>query len=306
MERLRAKTSPFIYHANMNLNLQNDKVSCDHKEIERLRSKSILSMLDFEVMRILYNYQVLNRYNLEYILKTEISKNQGKISIPSDLKRTLAKLTRLGLVCRYQFTWENDVSAGKSPCCYTVSRGVFYYFKKRSIEHSKQFFLPTEVELLNHLVLNQFYIRFCDDYGSRILSKFYWKKVKVQSYEYIIPCSFRLKHDAMPNKSLDVVLLPIRRNQDWEREMDIKLSSIQAYSERHPKLLYQPLYIIICEDDLQMKEAYMSKEHNSSISELLSFYTSDIAAMDGNLLEHLYSYHLEKNQTITVSSNSIS
>lgn len=302
--------SPFIYHDAMELKILNQKVTCTFDEIQNFIVKKQLTRIDLIIMDALYQFKFLNRHCLELYINTnmEIPSNIKK----NEYKKNVKKLVKQGILLRQQFSWNNTSSSGSSPYTYSLSKGAFSYVKKYRIKNNlfiknnSEFSIPEPVEILRRLIFNQFHIRFLHDYEPKIIQSTYFHEVNIKKYHFILDGCFRIKSKRMSKGFFDLSIIPLRRNPEWQKEFVMKLSLIYEYSSKHPHILTQPIMIVVCEDDLQVKEAFLCKELNDTTRNIMALYTTDIKIIREDVLEYLYDCFMIKDDMSRLYSNDFS
>lgn len=283
--RIFAK-SPFLYNTGMIYECANKKSDCTFEEISDMRVHGRLTDTDMSILDALYKYRFLNRYCLEKYLN----------GASKSLKKSLAKLVAHGIILRMYFTWNQELAPARTPSFYTLSKGTYSYYKKKNPfrliidSTTKGFDLPNEVGLLEKLVFNQFHIHFMERYRQYVVRETYYEKVSLKGYDFHIEGCFRLRitDETSLIKWFDLAVIPIRRNPFWEHEFVTKLSLLYAYSKKHPTKIKDPTVLVICEDDLQAKEAFSYKEANGQTRGIFTLYTSDVAMVTHDVLDWLY------------------
>ena len=284
--------SPFLYHKGMRYVCINKKITCTYEEIHDYRIKGTLNKIDWDILNALRQYRFLNRHCIEIFLKME-----DELFMKDSLKRNLSKLVSMGIVLRFYFTWdkEGNEDTQNTPCFYALSKGAYAFFRKRNpigtlIDNStKSYEIPNEINILNRLVFNQFHIFFMKQYKNSIIKQLYYERVCLKGYEFFIEGCFRLKNNnGLSSNNLDIAVIPIRRNPYWKHELGIRLSLLYSYSKKYPDKVKEPIVLIICEDDLQIKEAYLHKICHAETKGIYTVYTSDIALVSEDILKHLY------------------
>lgn len=286
--------SPFLFHEGINYVCTNQKITCTYDEMHMFRVKGTINQTDWSILNTLYRYRFLNRHCIEKCLHSE-----NEIFLKKDsLKKNLTKLVSQGIVLRFYFTWDQEKAepTQNTPCFYALSKGAYSFFRKRNpvgtlIDNTFEGYeIPSEINILNRLAFNQFHIFFMDQYKEKIVKQFYYEKVNLKGYEFYLEGYFRMKYadNGLKFQTFDLAVLPIRRNPYWQQEFTIRLSLIYSYVRKHPEKLKEPIVLVICEDDLQAKEAFLYKECQAETRGIYTVYTSDIALVSENILKHLY------------------
>lgn len=278
--------SPFLYYDQMKYILSNSKSDCTYEEISDLCIKGRLTDTDLTIMDSLFKYRFLNRYCIEKSIN----------DATSSLKKNLSKLVAHGIILRFYFSWDQDAAAYRTPSFYALSKGAYSYYKKKNPfkvlvdGNIKNFDIPSEVNLLERLVFNQFHIHFMNKYQSSVIRESYSERVSLRGYDFTIEGCFRLKISNLVTnfKWFDMVVIPIRRNPFWQKEFLSKLSLIYAYAKRHPSKLRNPTILVICEDDVQAKEAFACKYADGQTRDIFTLFTSDVAIVTHDVLDWLY------------------
>ena len=278
--------SPFLYHSGIKYILENAKQDCTFEEISEMRIKGRLTDTDLSILDSLYRYRFLNRYCIEKHL------NGDRLS----LKKNLAKLVSHGIVLRFYFFWDEQGAITKTPSFYCLSKGTYAFYRKRNpfrtlLDSSIHGFeIPNEISILERLVFNQFHIHFMKRYGDKLIREAYYERVSMKGYEFFIDGYFRLNISGGDNltKWFDLAVIPIRRSPFWQREFVVKLSLVYSFSKKRPSKLNNPIVLVICEDDLQAKEAFSYKECDGQTRGIFTLYTSDVNMVSYDVLERLY------------------
>lgn len=287
--------SPFLYHNDIRYKCENKKVTCTFDEIHSLFIKGLLDNHDWDILKALYKYRFLNRHVLE--LHLDVNKKNG-------IKKRLNKLVSQGILLRFYLSWNNDEKLDKpnTPFFYSLSKGAYAFFKKRNplgtiIDNTNHAFeLPNEINILNRLVFNQFHVNFIKQYGKNIIKQRYYERITMHGYDFFIEGYFRMKcNSSSIFNTFDIAVISLRRSPEWQKEFINKLSLIYSYAKKNTLKMKEPLILVICEDDIHAKEAFLHKEYNLATRHIYTLYTSDITVMTEDILKYLYFFELVNN-----------
>jgi hypothetical protein len=281
--------SPFLFHEGIHVECANSKKTCTYDEIHSLRRKELINEIDWKIIQALFIYRFLNRHCLEKYINFE-----NEIFMKKDsLKKNISKLVSQGILLKYYFTFDTTSQQG-TPCFYTLSQGAFSFYKKRELGFYKydkyiDYDIPNETSILNQLIYNQFHIFFLRQNKKSILKELYYEKVRVKNHDLCINGFFRLmiNNDGL-KQQLDLVVIPIRRSPQWQQEFCLKLYDIYSYARRKPDKIKDPIILTICEDDVQIKEAFLYKECHAETKGIFTVFTSDITLITDEILKNLY------------------
>lgn len=287
--------SPFLYHNDIRYTCENKKITCTFDEMHTLFVKGLLDNQDWDILKALYKYRFLNRHVLEIYLN--VHKKNG-------IKKRLNKLVSQGILLRFYLSWNNNDELNKqsSPFFYSLSKGAYSFFKKRNplgtiIDNTNHAYeLPNEINILNRLVFNQFHVNFMKQYGKNIIKQRYFERITMHGYEFFIEGYFRMKSNSSSIfNTFDIVVISLRRSPEWQKEFTNKLSLIYSYAKKNTLKIKEPIILVICEDDIHAKEAFLHKEYNLGTRHIYTLYTSDITVMTEDILKYLYFFELINN-----------
>lgn len=186
-EPFTAKT-PFHMNPGWELLLENSNKNCSHSEIELLLQKRIINLIDIEIMKILAHYPYTNSNNIAFLLNHTLHQGYQKPSYLSNLN----KLKKAGIILRYAFTdtakQTDGVLATASPLrLYCLSQAAYTYMASITPDcHQAATASISTVRKLELASLNQFLIRFQQQYSTYIASLQYLKSTKIGSTPFTI------------------------------------------------------------------------------------------------------------------------
>lgn len=298
--------SPFRFHKGLRAMLDNNCVTCGIEKLRRACVKGFIDDIDFKLMRYLLKYQFLSRRLLElcyaYDEDSGLSEEEKRRleSGHSGLRRRIRKLMDYGLILRYYLTWDSEGATGnkeRTPCFYGLSESAFKFLVKKNFlsyssgsDYGKVVSEPGEEMMLNRLVANQFHLMFQHQYGDRIEDETYFQPVAIKGYNFVLELVYRLKDSsyALFNNAVYVAVLVVRKSEDWERTFLLRLALIQEYAKNNPTRMGTPVTIVVCEDDLHIKEAFLAKTKRRETQNVTTYYTTDTEIMNEVVLSGVY------------------
>jgi len=298
--------SPFRYHKGLRVMLENTCVNCSTEKLRRACVKGYIDEIDFRLMRYLLKYQFLSRRHLELCyafdevsgLTEEMAKRleQGR----SSLKRRVKKLMDYGLLLRYYLTWDKEgekEGLERTPCFYGLSEGAFKVLAKKNFlsfsngsEYGKVVLEPGEELMLTRLVSNQFHIMFSHQQKDRIVDSIYFQPVAIKGYNFTIDLVYKISDSAFSvfNRDGYVAVLAVRKSEDWQQTFLLRLALLFEYAKWHPNRMGTPVVIVVCEDDLHIKEAFLAKTKKKETSSITTYFTTDTEIMNESVLSGVY------------------
>lgn len=292
------KTSPFLYHKNMSILVFNEKTNVTYEEIQKFILKKLLTTVDMSILDALYQFEFLNKYLIEQYLNQILPTRQQK----QDYKKNLKKMTAQGVIIRYAFRYNEETEQKQSPYFYGLSPGAFAYIRKfgRKDASGKKYTIPELNATLRRLSLNQFYINFQKDYRHLVKRTLLYHDITLKEQVYHIPLSLRLRIKAFKKKYMDISIVTIRRNVNWEKNLLIDLHNIQAVSEQH--IFDKNCIIIVAEDILQIKECFILLQ-KQELQDCTFLFTTDVQVAREPVLDYLYECYYEKKNIVDKHSN---
>lgn len=298
--------SPFRYHRGLRVMLDNDCVTCGTEKLRKACVKGFIDEVDFKLMRYLLKYQFLSRRHLElcYAYDDESGLTDGEsVRLEqgrSNLKRRIKKLMSYGLVLRYYLTWDTEgekEGVERTPCFYGLSESAFKFLVKKNVltysngsEYGKVVAEPGEELMLTRLVSNQFHIMFCNQYGDRISDSIYFQPVAIKGYNFTIEIVYRLTDSAYSvfNRDGYLAVLAVRKSEDWQKLFLLRLALLFEYAKWHPNRMGTPVVMVVCEDDLHIKEAFLAKNGKKETRNVTTYFTTDTEIMNDAVLSGVY------------------
>lgn len=283
-------TSPFLYHEGIDYMCDNQKTNITFEELNTLSVNKKITKLDLEIFELLNDFQVLNRHNIEYAFTNLVSASFSTTAV--SLKKTLSKLVNMGAILRYYFYWVNNEEQKQTPCFYMLSPTVARFLRKKRI-HSvlkPEFILPEVNTVLQMLAYNQFELHMMAAYKNELITSESFCHVSVKGYDFIVDGYFRLpfKNRITTRKSfVDLVAVLVRRKPNWQEEMCTRIKLIYEYSKAKRARFHSPIILVICEDDSQIKEAYIAKNTDASTHNVYVLFTTDISILKAKPLDNL-------------------
>ncbi|MDD3361811.1 MAG: hypothetical protein PHW34_09090 [Hespellia sp.] len=157
--------SPFHLEDGWTICIENSNKNCTHNEIDILKEKGILNLIDFEIMKLLTRYAYINANNIEYALQHALPSFYRKKSYSRNLK----KLVHAGIVIRHQLQFcnpDSNVHGVPAPLrFYKLSAGAYSYLAPViDVPHNLTYAL-TDTNIMEQLSVSQFLIHFYVEYG---------------------------------------------------------------------------------------------------------------------------------------------
>lgn len=298
--------SPFRYHRGLRVMLDNTCVTCGMEKLRRACVKGFIDEVDFKLMRYLLKYQFLSRRHLElcYAYDSEseltgeecVKLEQGR----SNLKRRIKKLMSYGLVLRYYLTWDKEgerAGVERTPCFYGLSESAYKFLVKRNVlsysngsDRGRVVTEPGEEMMLARLVSNQFHIMFSHQHKERISDNIYFQSVAIKGYNFTVELVYRLSDSAYSvfNRDGYLAVLAVRKSEDWEKTFLLRLALLFEYAKWHPNRMGTPVVMVVCEDDLHIKEAFLAKYQKKETRNVTVYFTTDTEIMNEAVLSGVY------------------
>lgn len=283
------KSSPFLYHKNMEFVTMNKNMNCTYAEITELIKSGKIIQSDLIVLDTLEIFQYLNRYCIETYIISEVS-------IPSkykkrDYKKALQKMVKSGIILRHCFTWNEGKDIKNSSYFYSLSKGAHAYVSKyrrttKKIEGKNDFSVPNTSMLLHLLILNQFHIHYMASYASYVRHAMFSQLLKIDNCHFMLDACYRMDCKKIRRGYIDIALIVIRRNPDWKNDFLEKLALLYAASEKHEDI-DSPIMIILCEDIVQAKEAFLCQEQTDQVKNIQTYFTTDLQIVREPILDYL-------------------
>lgn len=302
--------SPFRFHDGIRAVLDNSCVSCSPDRLHRACVKGLIDDVDFRLMRYLLKYQFLSRRHIElcyaYDEAADITpETRKKLEAGrTDLKRRLKKLMGYGLILRYYLTWDKDPVldvSERTPCYYRLSESAIKIIAKKNFlstslrrDYEKIVTEPGEELVLSRLVTNQFHIMFSHQQGDRIVDTIYFQPVAIKGYNFTLDLVYRVSDSdyTIFNKDGYLAVLVVRKSPDWQQSFLLRLALLCEYAKWHPGRLGTPVVMVVCEDDLHIKEAYLAKCKKKETRNISMYFTTDSEIMNEGVLSGVYSCEL--------------
>lgn len=283
------KSSPYIYRENMQLVEYNEKSNVSTSEITKFLAKKLIGPLDMAILDALYVYKILNRHILELYLSYTVPKYKDK-----DLKNTLKKLVGLGMLIRYAYEYDEEGEAKKTPYFYALSLGSFKYVQRFTKHESCDEYMVMDTDTAyKFLAVNQFHVFFLKDYKDKVIKDIFHKNIAVGKENITLDASFRLKTKKLENKYVDIVVIPVRQNEEWKNELVSKILLLEEYTEK--QYSYSPIFIFLAESDKHIKDIdLVIKENKIDSRGKIRLYTTDLQVAREPICNYLYECLPEK------------
>lgn len=226
------------YTETINKKQVEHKSECHSGTIEILREKRILSEIDMAIVNLLYRYQYLNYYNIEFYMK-----NISGLKNKDDYESNLCRLRKHGIVILLA---SQDKSV--SMRYYTLSGGAMIYM---AALHGKQYFPPKDgiripdlSKLLRIVSVNQLLLRIKNSYKKVHIE--INKKFPEESFTVDAVVTILSKHAFIRNGNISIFIHSVRRYNDWEKELIPKLRKYVKCMEKLSES--SPVFVVLAED----------------------------------------------------------
>lgn len=299
----KALVSPFKFHESQ-IKCLNDKASISYKEIIKLENSNIINGEYRYIIDFLYQY----RYLTSHMINALIQSNNIYKSKFSDIniKNLLSLLVKNGIILRKYIYWENVIKNSDedktiikgTPNIYSLSKGgLAYLVKSNKLKISIDEYMINEPieEVLKILAVNQLLV----NYKAKVS---YLKDIK-RDYAIKINKSetvtlYGLLDINYKDKDINVIVEPVRRNEFWEERLNTRLMTLNnlvlEYENNRQLLNSYPIIILLCEDDLHMKQVYHSI--SNKYPSLYMLFTTDVRQMQDNLSNSLISIKMNNSK----------
>lgn len=280
--------TPFRFQKGHQLKCSNAKTNCTYDEIQTFITKNMLTSLDWNILNTLYQYRILNKHLIVLAI--------GESSTDK-IKKKLKKLTEQGLIIRYYLTNES----GDSPNIYSLSKGMLSFLRKRYpltliFDNNNNSDLTNEENILKRLVINQFDIVIKQDYSNLISKSYFYHPMQYNNVAYTLQALYRLNYgDKSKNDTFALSVFVIRRNEAWKDDYIKVMYAYIANIKKHPLKFKNSIPLLICEDDLHIKETFLTKESNQITKNMYCLFTSDISLLTSSIFENLIQCDYEDN-----------
>lgn len=298
--------SPFRYRVS-NFICDNERLSISYKDINTLVVRGILEPIDFEILKRIYEFKYINRYNLEICIN-----NDGKVEErfkKESYKKRLSLLSKYGIIHKNYFQWENANILERTPYVYTLSRGAVAFMKKRyqlKVNIDEYSIIESPEIVYKRLAANQFICQCI----AKLESLFTYKINKViASKKYKTSISlYGIAYMNYKGNEIPLVIEPVRKMIQWHRELQSRLKIIHDViinMKFSKKSIFStcPIIVFICEDDIHIKETHLIVS-KLDISLIPIVYTTDVRLMDDSLSGSFITCFLEEGN-IQLYRNSI-
>lgn len=282
------KASPYLYREGMQLVEYNEKVNVSSEEMDTFLSKKLVRDIDMNILDVLMKYKVLNKHILEQYFSVFFTEYEGK-----DLKKNLKKLSDLGILKRYAYQYKRGKEETRTPFFYSPASGAYRYAKKfskvGSIPDYKSYEITGE-NAYKMLAVNQFHVFFIKQNYSLIRRNYLHK---VDSYgklneQIYIDAAFHLHTERLKKKTLDMLVVPVRNNKEWQDELNEYFAKLNAYLESPRPLISSPFIIILAESDNHIKDIHKyMKKLKIDLNGNILLYTTDLIVARENICDYL-------------------
>lgn len=287
----------------MHLRLYNEKSNVTRKEMHTFMGKRYLNVLEMHILDTLYLLKILNRHVLQQYIWNKYPEYAGK-----DFKNVLKKMVELGVLLRYSYEYVEDGEQKQTPYFYALSYGSYQYLRKVT-KHSEA--MEDDYEEVNVdtaykiLSINQFYVFFLKEYEGLLKRDILHHSVAYgENNKLTIDLSLRLKVKKLTCGFLDIVVVPVRKNSDWEQILIEKIEAYMEYLDCKNSLITSPVFLFLAESDEHVKDIYMFlKDSKIDFKDTIRLYTTDLQTAREPILNYLYDCEEKENTVSLVVKN---
>lgn len=293
----KALVSPFKFHDGAQIKCLNEKTSISYKEIIKLENNNIIKGEYRYIIELLYEYKYLTSFMLKTIIQSD---ERYKIKFSNiNLKNLLSTLVNNGIILKKYIYWQNIKKSDNenktvitgTPNIYSLSRGGLAYFVKsnRLKVSIDQYMINESIEeILKILAVNQLLV----NYRAKVnyikdIKRNYTIKIK----KNLLVNLYALLNITYKDKDISIIIEPVRRENLWAEKLAARLfilnNLVLEYENNRQLLSSYPIILLLCEDDLHMRQVYHSI--CDKFPSLYVLYTTDIRQLEDNLSNSLIS-----------------
>lgn len=267
------KQTPFAFHKDSSIRFDNIKPAKGLQNIRSLFEKRMIKEPESAVLDAINTYGYLNAFLIRLLVEQRMECTQ------SFCKELLAKMVKLGLLCRFRIVYNDiDKKEHASSYIYTFSERGRKLFgrQKESMEEIDS------LDVLTTLAFNQFYIMTKHTYRDALTNAVYCNKNDVMPYDGRIQFLSN-------GKAVRLDVLTIRQNEQWEKEFLKKLKKQITYTATKSSAV-----LVLCETELQALSAERARKSVKELNEIEICYLCDFSTCSGKpTLEQLIRVNAE-------------
>ena len=303
----------FIYRdATLQWETEGDRLT--QNKILDLISKQIFKPLEERIIDKIYEFKYITNAHLETLLSNSPSYES------TNFKSFLSKLVKKGFLNRFYITWTEEVTHKdqpmkinrRTPNFYVLSKSAARYcIKKNRYEISVEDYLDSvqiqdvfEKATTNQALVN--YVAKVDISTQYVVNKDIY--VKTLDTTIHIDGAVTLKPKDQTNKDFTIpfLFIPVRRSPNWQEGLTDRVSLLKYYfmlgKEGKEKCIFDspPPFVLICEDDLHMKETFEALYQIEEVRDYLFFFTTDHKQMSESLSDTLSTLRYNDQQKVEI------
>ena len=274
--KLLLKDSPYLWKDKQILCCENTNCECTFEQIEKMKSKHLLSAVDFSILELLAKYKFLTLTHINFYL------NRGSLLEAykkDNYESNIRKMVRAGLIKKYCFvTEQNEFYRNRkySVRFYDLSKGSYSYMRdilKIKTHHLDAIQNPERI--LELLSLNQFDLGLINTLNSRIVKRDYVQKRKIGPSLVEFDLYYSISHPEI-TLPLHFYVTSVRSYPEYLRVYLDKLRIIRTWIQMSNRY-GQILVLVLCESIEQIKKLYHVQMNDDSLKNEPILYTTDIS-----------------------------
>lgn len=275
--KLLLKDSPFMWREGQKLVCENTNRNCTHEQIEEMRNRGLVNIVDLAVLSILAKYRFLTLSHIHDSMNRDVLSNEYQ---KTSYARNVLKLVKAGLILRFCFTNAEQKTdfpqvTWRSVHFYDLSKGAYTYMRdveKCTVHHMDYQQKPERV--LELLSLNQFDLGMFFSAGTQVLYRGYVEKRRLAFTNIELDLYYKLKTGTpLP---LHLYVASIRMSPDFSdrfcEKMRIIRSCIQVSGCTDSSVV-----LLVCENQEAIKRLFNCQQENEMLSNEVILYTTDIS-----------------------------
>lgn len=282
---LAEKTSPFqiIPDGTFIVKEFDNETGRDSERLEELMGKEY-GIIELLIIKALYKYQVLNRYNLEKVIDLSLENRLKKPKYVSNIKA----LEKRGFICQADYCV--DFNDTQRTTLFFLSRGSYEYMRKNYpkkpvtyLPHNEEKIIDFGriAEIMERMSLNQWHINMLCNYS--IKDEGYYGKRRVGLNKVWLRSHMRVRTNK--GKYLTVIAIPAVKDQE---QIEDTLAELAKIGEKTAEIGKEALIIVLLCDSVRKIEKLAELIFQKSKIQPTVLYAVDMNTAELPCLTNLY------------------